>query len=206
MSMRGPTITALLLAGGASSRMRGSDKLLEPIDGTPLLTRVARTCLSAEVDRVCVILPPDRPARADALDDLPVDTLFNNGSGLGLSHSLQTGLSNVTTDAVLIILADLPDLTTADLNAVIYAARDTDAVVVRGATKDGRPGHPVLVRAALFPELMRTKGDAGAQPVLKAHVADTVLVPLPGQHALSDLDTPEDWEAWRAARQDAKND
>ena len=32
----------LLLAAGSSSRMRGGDKLIEPVAGEPLLTRIAR--------------------------------------------------------------------------------------------------------------------------------------------------------------------
>jgi CTP:molybdopterin cytidylyltransferase MocA len=41
-------------------------------------------------------------------------------------------------------------------------------------------------------------GDRGARIVLEG---ETVRVlPLPGRRAVTDLDTPEDWEAWRAGR------
>ena len=57
----------LLLAAGSSSRMRGGDKLLEPVAGRPLLTRIAEAALATGLP-VHVALPPDRPASAARRD------------------------------------------------------------------------------------------------------------------------------------------
>ena len=50
------TCPILILAAGQSSRMRGRDKLLEPVDGVPKLRRLAIECLS-QSDAVFVALP-----------------------------------------------------------------------------------------------------------------------------------------------------
>jgi CTP:molybdopterin cytidylyltransferase MocA len=42
------------------------------------------------------------------------------------------------------------------------------------------------------------QGDDGGRAIMIAHRDQTHLVPLPGDHATRDLDTPEDWAAWRA--------
>lgn len=174
------------------------DKLLEDIDGTPLLRRRAETCLASNVDAVRVVLPPDRAEREQALSGLELDIVHNDGSALGISHSLKRGFAELGTDAALIVLADLPDLTATDLNKLIDAARAHPlAKVLRGATLDGKAGHPVLLRRTLFSEIERLGGDVGAQPLFKRHQRDTVLVPI-GPAALRDLDTPEDWASWRA--------
>ena len=194
--------TLLLLAGGASSRMGTRDKLLEDVKGEPLLRQRAKICLSVKADLVRVVLPPDRPLRTKALDGLSLEVIYNQGSERGMSHSIQRGVSGCKTDNLLIVLADLPDLTEQHLLKTISAATAHPlAQVVRGATHEGRAGHPVLLRQTLFPDLAALSGDTGAQPVLKRHAANTVLVPI-GPAALRDLDTPEDWAAWRAEQYD----
>ncbi|HLQ19463.1 MAG TPA: NTP transferase domain-containing protein, partial [Tabrizicola sp.] len=52
-----PTVHILVLAAGASSRMRGRDKLLQPVKGRPILRYVTETALAAAAP-VLVALPP----------------------------------------------------------------------------------------------------------------------------------------------------
>ena len=54
--------------------------------------------------------------------------------------------------------------------------------------------------ADLRDDLMTLKGDEGAKSVIVRHRARLRLVPLPARHATTDLDTPEDWAAWRATQ------
>lgn len=191
---------ALLLAGGASSRMGRVDKLLEPIGPEPLLRNRAQTCLDAQVDELRVVLAPNQPRHLDALAGLNLTLIHTEGSDLGLSHSLQCGAKGLRDAAVVIVLADLPDIQTKDLNKVIAAANAHPlAKIIRGADDTGKPGHPVLLRPEIVSQLADLSGDTGAQPLLKRHRRDTVLVPI-GPAALNDLDTPEDWANWRAGQ------
>lgn len=186
------------MAGGASSRMGGRDKLLEEVDGTTLLWHQANNCLKSRAHSVRVVLPTDKAERSEALHGLDVEIVYNVSSALGMSHSLQCGIRGLDCDAVLIVLADLPDLRSADFDKVIdAAAMHPLANVLRGADHDGKPGHPVLLRKSLFNEVSELEGDTGAKPILKHHKADTILVPI-GPAALRDLDTPDDWKQWRA--------
>ncbi len=178
--------------------MGSRDKLLEDVDGAPLLRQRAQACLKSGVTGVRVVLPPNRPERIGALDGLDVEIIFNDGSDLGMSHSLQRGVENIDADALLIVLADLPDLTAEHMQQVVNAAKaHPDATIFRGASTDGKAGHPVLLRKDLFSQLNTLTGDIGAQPLLQRHKLDTVLVPI-GASVVRDLDTPEDWAAWRA--------
>jgi molybdenum cofactor cytidylyltransferase len=47
--------------------------------------------------------------------------------------------------------------------------------------------------------LMELTGDQGARAVLQRHADKILYTALPGQHATTDLDTPEAWAAWRAS-------
>lgn len=183
--------------------MGGRDKLMEPVEGTSLLRRLALAGL-ATGHPVTVVLPPDRPARGAALDGLDLRHVTAVHARGGMAESLKAGLAALPEQApVLLLLADLPEITTADLRAVLLAGEAAPEMIHRGATADGRPGHPVLLPAWLRPELQALEGDEGARRVLQQHRDRTRLVPLPGNRALTDLDTPEDWAAWRAAQADS---
>ena len=190
----------LILAAGSSSRMRGADKLLEDVDGEPLLARSARVALATGC-RVTVTLPPDRPARLAALQGLAITPVMVPDAAQGMATSLITGLRALPTGAaVLMLLADLPELTTEDLQACLAVWAKDPRAIPRGAAVDGTPGHPVGFPPDLRAELLALTGDTGARAVLARHADRLHLVRLPGTHATTDLDTPEEWATWRASR------
>lgn len=189
----------LILAAGASSRMRGADKLMERVGGQPLLTRIARAALETGC-AVTVALPPDRPARAAALDGLAVARVTVPDAAQGMAASLVAGIAALPPGPVMLLLADLPEITGDDLCTLRDAAARAPGRILRGTAADGTPGHPVVFPAALRPDLLALTGDEGARSLLKRHAAEIIAVPLPAAHATTDLDTPEDWAAWRALR------
>ena len=189
----------ILLAAGAARRMRGRDKLLEPVGGVPLLTDRARTCLEAGAERVIVVLPADAPGRRAALRDMDVACVTAPQAHLGMAASIRAGVRALPggCTAVLMVLADMPELTSADLAAVLAAHDPACPRICRAEAADGTPGHPVLFPARLFAALTRLAGDRGAQPLIAGEAGRIKPVPLPGRRALTDLDTPEDWAEWR---------
>ena len=186
-------LSILIPAAGASSRMRGGDKLLEPVAGQPLLRRQAEIALVTG-HPVLITLRPGDTARRAALDQLDVTLLEVPDAATGMSASLRAAAHRVTT-ALMILPGDMPGLTTADLTRLIAAFRQTPDTCHRGAS-NGKPGHPVILPARLLPALTQLVGDDGARSLVAAEGA--TLVDLPGNHALTDLDTPEDWTRWRA--------
>ncbi|WP_325048879.1 nucleotidyltransferase family protein [Rhodophyticola porphyridii] len=184
-----------MLAAGRATRMRGTDKLLEPIDDQPLLTVMGRRCARAGATRV--VLGPDQPARRAALKGIPCE-IVEAPEGAGMAASITAGIAGVTASAALIVLADMPEITAHDLHLILALHARVPTAILRAAGEDGTPGHPVLLPADLFPALQKLTGDTGAREVLKAHANRTHLVPLKGRRALIDLDTPEEWASWRA--------
>lgn len=199
----------VLLAAGQSRRMRGADKLLETVEGQPLIRRQAAMARAATTGPVIVTLParsgPGPHPRHDALAGLDVTRIEVPDAAEGMNASLRAGFAALPADArlAMLLLADLPELTAQDL-AHLAAAADpgSDMLVWRGTAEDGAPGHPIVFAAPLFDAFARLSGDAGGRAVVKAAGARVALIPLPGQRARCDLDTPEDWARWRAARRD----
>jgi len=192
----------LLLAAGQSSRMRGEDKLLRSVDGDPLLRRMAKEALAAGVP-VHVVLPDGNEPRHAALNDLALDQITTKHWVEGMAASLREGLGHVSSDAgaVIVALADMPDITTAHYTALITAWMDgNQETICRATTREGTLGHPVLFPRRYFETLIGLSGDVGARALLRDPATDVTLVPTPGQGAVTDLDTPEAWADWEAAR------
>lgn len=113
--MTTPLLTAIVLAGGRSSRM-GQDKALLLINGIPLLQyvcHVAGACASSVTvvspwpDRYRTIVPTDCHLLAETL--LPNETNFDSHSPL---MGFYQGLKHVATDWVLLLACDMPYLKT----------------------------------------------------------------------------------------------
>ncbi len=193
----------ILLAAGQSSRMRGRDKLLEQVDGTPLLRRQAMMLRSVTTGPVIVALPAPTHPRYEAITGLEITALPVPDAAEGMNASLRRAFAALPADApcAMLLLADLPDLTAADLCQVAAAVDlTTSAQIWRGATALGKAGHPIVFKADLFALFADLVGDGGGREVVQAAQGNVVLVPLPDDHARRDLDTPEDWAAWRAER------
>ncbi len=199
-------IAIVILAAGTSTRMRGTDKLLEDIRGVPLLRRMSMNALGA-CNLVGVTLPegPLGQARRAVLDDLKdLARLTVTDTDKDMAASVRRGVDHfVTCDALAIVPADMPEITRQDFTTLIDVAQANPARIVRAVDVDGKPGHPVIFPARLFPDLQRLRGDIGAKGVLHGEL--TLDVSLPDRHATTDLDTPEDWMAWRAARDSFTN-
>ena len=187
---------AALLAAGSSSRMGpGRDKLMEPVKGLPLIQRQARALLDAGIGPVAVALPPDRPRRAAALADLNVTLLTIADAHTGMSAGLRACAIWARGEPLMIVPADMPDLSAQDFRTLAAAFQGQ---TLRACAEDGTPGHPVIFAPDALPHFAGLSGDEGARRILQ--LFSPRLVPLPGTHALIDLDTPEDWDRWRQAR------
>ncbi|PZQ99668.1 MAG: CTP--molybdopterin cytidylyltransferase [Cereibacter sphaeroides] len=190
----------LIPAAGGSSRMRGGDKLMELVEGEPMIRRQAR--IAAETGcPVFVTLAPDRPLREAALAGLDLLKVAVPDATTGMSASLRRGVATASAlpdcPGVMILPADMPEFTTDILSAMSEAFLAQPDRILRGASGD-QPGHPAIFPADLWPELLQISGDQGGISVIRAHPERVVLIALPDRVAITDLDTPEDWAAWRS--------
>lgn len=195
-------IAILIPAAGASSRMRGRDKLVEEVDGTPLLRRVAQRAIATGA-HVAVALPAHDHPRTSVIAGLPVQVIEVPDAELGMSSSIRRGVGLLPRDikALVILPADMPEIETADISRLIDGFGAMPFPMLQQATaEDGTPGHPVLFPRDCFMALQTLTGDRGAREVLRQNAHRLRLVALPGRRAVTDLDTPEAWSAWRKDR------
>jgi len=77
-----------------------------------------------------------------------------------------------------------------------FAADRGHLIVVPVA--EGRRGNPVLWSRRFFPDLMQIQGDIGARHLIGQYAEAVVEIPLAGEAALTDVDTPESLSAVKA--------
>jgi molybdenum cofactor cytidylyltransferase len=191
-------VTAVLLAAGSSSRMRGDDKLLRLVRGKTLLRHCVEVALASNIDHCIVVLKKGAGDHKKTLEGLPVNTVEVDDASMGMSASLRAGILAMDTKpkAILVGLADMPDLTADHFNRVIAAHNpDNNHFIICPVDPKGKRGHPVLFDAKFAESLANMQGDAGAKSIVST-VPEWVFEVPSDAAALLDLDTPEAWDAW----------
>lgn len=191
-------IAGVVLAAGSSSRF-GGPKLLAALDGTPVVRWSVESLVEAGVDDVVVVLGRDSAEVRAALAGLRVRFVTNPVYAQGMSTSLRAGaeaLGNVVSAAV-VALGDQPRVGAAVVRALCEGYRASRKPIVV-AVYQGVPGHPVLVDASLFAELIAATGDEGALGVVGRDAARVHGVEFPFAMP-ADVDTREDLERLRGS-------
>jgi CTP:molybdopterin cytidylyltransferase MocA len=188
-------IAALILAAGRGTRMRGIDKLLEPVDGQPLLRHQVEIAQHA-CNLVVVMVPQDGHPRAQALAGTNAQCIAVQDPLGGLGDSLRDGVAALPeVTGFFVVLSDMPDITKDDYNLVAQTLGHKQ--IVRPLTASGAAGHPIYFDAIVRPEFAFLSGDTGAQSIIARDSSRVGYVQQNDNRARRDLDTPEDWAAWR---------
>lgn len=194
-------IGAVVLAAGKSSRMGDRNKLLEEIDGQPLVARTLAALKGSSVAEIVLVTGHNAEDIDTIAADAGVATVHNDAYADGLSTSIRTGLAALgpDLDGVMICLADMPDLTDMAIDRIIQAFNPAERAGIVVPVAQGQRGNPVLFDAIYREEISGITGDMGARDVIRLHPDDVAEVEL-DEAVLTDLDTPEAWAAWRDGR------
>ncbi len=178
----------------------GRPKALLPIAGTheTFLQRVTRTLIDAGIDEVIVVVGADGPAIRRDANPLPrgVRIIDNPRWAEGQLTSLLAGLNAIDITGargILMTLVDVPLVSVATVRRLLAVQKECDAPIVRPVS-NGRHGHPVIFGRVLFEELRAADPASGAKPVVRAHEADIVEVPVDDEGAFADIDTRDDYQ------------
>jgi molybdenum cofactor cytidylyltransferase len=183
-------IAGLLLAAGGARRF-GSQKLLAPLDGEPLVRHSARV-LESLVDKLFVVVGHERDAVRQALAGMHAAIVVNHEWGAGLSTSLRAGVTALPmeAEAVVVALGDQPQVDAALVRQLIAEWRESRRDIV-APLYDGVRGHPILFSRNTFPELRAVEGDAGARAVIERDHHRVAFIEWEGA-VPKDVDTPDD--------------
>jgi len=195
-------LAAVILSGGASSRM-GSPKALLAYQGRPFLEHLLEVTVHPKIGVRRVVLGAHAEPIAKNIVLAADEVVINPDWEKGQLSSIQVALRSLRatgqmanegttqgTDGLLLCLIDHPLISGALVNELIqqfYAARGKIVL----PKYEGRRGHPVIFPAALYEELMRAPMDKGARAVVWAHAADVLEVPTNEEGCILNLNDPE---------------
>jgi len=196
----GRRVAALVLAAGRSTRMGAVNKMLAEIGGKPLVRIAAEQAVASHAHPVIVVTGHEREKVEAALNGLPVRFVRNADYAEGLGTSLKAGIAAVPeeADAVVVCLGDMPQVDAALINRLIAAFDPERGALVVVPSIDGRRGNPVVWSRRFFHDLMAIQGDVGARHLIGNYAEVVVEVPVAGEAALTDVDTPESLLAVKA--------
>lgn len=184
-------ISGVVLAAGSATRF-GATKQVVPFRGKPLVQHPVDSLASAGVGEIVVVTGHD----ADAVErtaHLPPQGRFvrNPDHRTGQASSLAAGLGALrdSSEAAVVLLADQPGVTDAEVRALIDAFTRSRARIVRIAYTDA-PG-PALLSREIYTLAAHLEGDVGARELIASHPdwVEEVEVPFA---APPDVDRRED--------------
>ncbi|MBI1205502.1 MAG: NTP transferase domain-containing protein [Rhodopseudomonas sp.] len=186
-------VAAVVLAAGRSTRMGAVNKMLAEIGGKPLVRIAAEQALASQAKPVIVVTGHEREKVEQALAGLPLSFVHNPDYVEGLGTSLKTGIAAVPedVDGAVVCLGDMPQVDAGLIDRLLVAFDPARGALVVVPSIDGRRGNPVVWARRFFPELMAVTGDVGARYLIGQYAEAVVEVPLNGDAALTDVDTPE---------------
>ena len=186
-------VTCVVLAAGSSTRMGGSNKLLERVDDVPMVLTVVETALASRADEVVVVTGKDRERVEQCLAGIQVRLVWNPDHVEGLSTSLRAGVSVLPSGAraVAVCLGDMPLVRPGHIDALIRAFLTDSERSIFVPTWQGKRGNPVLWTVNLLPEIGTLTGDVGVKALMSRHPAKVREVPVDEPGVLTDVDTPE---------------
>ena len=159
-------IPVIVLAAGAASRF-GRPKLLEDLDGRPLLQHALASARDAGLGPVLLITGHDADAVQQAAAGYVDEIVFNpaHADGMGTSIACAIRACRNEADAVLVLLADQPRISGEHLRRLVDTwSGVTDEIVA--TTFAETLGPPVLFGSGTFDMLVELEGDRGAKSLL----------------------------------------
>jgi molybdenum cofactor cytidylyltransferase len=190
-------LAAVILSGGASSRM-GSPKALLPYQGRPFLQHLLEVTTQARIGARRVVLGAHAEPIAKEVPLTADEIVINADWEKGQLSSIQSALRSLPpgTDGIILCLIDHPLISSTlvhDLIEVFYTSKKLIVLPVC----EGRRGHPVIFSAQLYDELLHAPLEKGARAVVWAHANDVEEFSTNEEGCVLNLNDPQAMEKIR---------
>lgn len=188
-------IAILILAAGASSRMKEPKQLLK-VNGKSLLEIVIDNAKASKVNNIFCVLGAHEKLINKIIVDKNIKVIYHPTYEQGLSSSIKKGIESLekhcpSLAAILILLADQPKVNSSYINQFIEEHFNDSSKII-ASTYGTTPGVPALFPKCYFDDLKQLSGDKGARLFLQQEQQHVIL--LPENERLMDIDTPEDFQ------------
>lgn len=194
--MSEPTIAAVILAAGGSTRF-GAPKQLLPWQGRPLIAHVADMAWLAGLSPIVVVVGAEAERVTSALAGRDALVLRNYRWREGMSASLSLGVAALppAVEAAVFLPVDQPLVDARFLRSLVTHWQHYNAGIVVPVGREGQRGTPVLFARRFFAELAQLSGDIGGRTLFAQYPDERAAMPVADPDILTDVDTPAAYEA-----------
>jgi len=191
-------IDCFILAAGMSKRMGNQNKLLKKINNNTILSQTLNNHIESKINNINLILGHQKNIILEYVDQNKVFIIENNNFKRGMLSSILKIDENISdhTKGVLISLADMPLVTSEDINKLIKIFNENDQKIICIPENKGKLGNPILLPKEIYKDLIKDKSklsnDKGLKKLILDKKYDYIRVSL-SEGVTKDFDTIEDF-------------
>ena len=202
----GKNISAIILAGGYSMRMKEFKPLL-PLGDSTIIENTIKVFRNSGIHDITVVIGYRANDLKVLLDCIGVKWVYNENYHEGMYSSVVAGVNSLKdyTQGFFLLPADMPLVRKDTIEQLIKVYSNTEYDVIYPVYK-GRRGHPPLISEKLFSAIKDWNGSGGLRGLLSKYQSASTQVEVMDENILMDMDTPEDYinicESYKSCQQE----
>ena len=191
-------IDCFILAAGMSKRMGNENKLLKKINNNTILNQTLKNHIESKINKINLILGYQKNIILKQINQNKIFIIENNNFKSGMLSSILKIDENISDDTkgVLISLADMPFVTSDDINKLIKVFNENDQKIICIPENKGKLGNPLLLPKEIYKDLIKDtsklSNDEGLKKLILNKKYDYIRVSL-SERVTKDFDTIEDF-------------
>ena len=191
-------IDCFILAAGMSKRMGNENKLLKKINNNTILNQTLKNHIESKIHNINLILGHQKDIILKNIDQNKIFIIENNNFKSGMLSSILKINENISeeTTGILISLADMPFVTSEDINKLIEIFNENDQKIICIPENKEKLGNPLLLPKEIYKDLIKDESKLSNDKGLKKLILDKkynyIRVSL-SEGVIKDFDTIEDF-------------
>ena len=191
-------IDCFILAAGMSKRMGSENKLLKKINNNIILNQTLINHTESKINNINLILGYQKDMILKYIDQKKISIIENNNFKSGMLSSILKINENISnkTKGILISLADMPFVTSEDINKLIKIFNENNQKIICIPENKGKLGNPLLLPKEIYKDLIKDisklSNDKGLKKLILDKKYNYIRVNL-SEGVTKDFDTIEDF-------------
>ena len=191
-------IDCFILAAGMSKRMGSENKLLKKINNNIILNQTLINHTESKINNINLILGYQKDIILKYIDQKKISIIVNNNFKSGMLSSILKINENISnkTKGILISLADMPFVTSEDINKLIKIFNENNQKIICIPENKGKLGNPLLLPKEIYKDLIKDisklSNDKGLKKLILDKKYNYIRVNL-SEGVTKDFDTIEDF-------------
>ena len=191
-------IDCFILAAGMSKRMGNENKLLKKINNNTILNQTLNNHIESKIHNINLILGHQKDIILKHIEQNKIFIIENNNFKSGMLSSILKINENISeeTTGILISLADMPFVTSEDINKLIKIFNENDQKIICIPENKEKLGNPLLLPKEIYKDLIKDvsklSNDKGLKKLILDKKYNYIRVSL-SEGVIKDFDTIEDF-------------